>query len=212
MDKERKAEAPSESGPPDSLRPWLKRIGLGLLIIAALRLMTAVFFGRADDGAEIDAYRGVAVYNQVEVDSSGPRMHKAADGFVFGVKWSDTEFVRRFFHEVHGVDIAEQLGQSAEWFNDNLKHGAFNRTVGLLQYRNGGDEAPRTGDLIVLRRAGEARLGIICGIEDFDVEVIRQGARGGTRTTLTLRNDRDVYILDAPGGVLGWMRPRVEGP
>ena len=212
MDSGQQSERPENSEPAESLRPWLKRIGIGVMLIAALRLLTAVFFGRADAGAEIDAYRGVAVYNQVEVDSAGPEIHRAADGFVFGPKWSDAEFVRRFFHEVHGTDIAGQLSQSADWFNDDLKHGAFNRAVGLLQYRNGGDEAPRTGDLIVLRRAGAPQVGVICGIDDFDVEVIRQDARGGTRITLTLRNDRDVYILDAPGGVLGWMRPRIDGP
>ncbi len=160
-------------------------------------------------GDAIDSLNGVAVYYNGPVSNISGR-NRAADGYNIGLKYQCVEFVKRYYHDALKHKMPNAGGDAKDFFNQSLSDGAFNADRGLTQYKNGGPNCPRVGDLLVFAPTRSNRFGhvaIVSAVGDDFVEIIQQnpGPGGNTRERLELEKNGQKWKVDS-SRLYGWLR------
>jgi len=179
------------------------------ICIVCIVLTAAVVIGAVNEstvGAKLDAYRGVAVYDNGLIYSQSHGRHFAEDGYYYGKKWQCVEFVKRFCHQAHGHKMPDVWGHAKSFFDESVPHGELNQRRGLLQFRNGGNVYPKTGDLLVFTNGGYGHVAIICRVTTNDVQVIQQNVVGRSRQTFSLNWTPKSFHIGDSQPPAGWLR------
>lgn len=91
------------------------------------------------------------------------------------------------------------------FFDPKTKHGTLNKRRGLLQYTNGGSEAPRANDILVF----ESKFGhvaIVARAGENEIEVIQQNIYMTPRQCFALSASNGRYIIGEDRKPVGWWR------
>lgn len=177
---------------------------LGLFMVAG-----AWAFAASDDatiGVTLDEYRGVAVYSNGLIYSRSHGKHYGGDGYYYGQKWQCVEFVKRFFHRAHHHEMPDVWGHAKDFFDESIAQGRLNPARGLLQFRNGGDVYPKTGDLVVFTNGGFGHVAIISRVTTNEVEVIQQNVLGHPRQKFPLTWTPASFQIGDSYQPAGWLR------
>jgi hypothetical protein len=156
-------------------------------------------------GTAIETLDGVPVYDNGPIASLSHGHSYAADGTYFGRKWQPTEFVVRYLYRARGHVMPVGQGSPVSFFDDETPQGALNEKRGLLQFRQGGAERPRKGDLLVFGDpGGGGQVAIVAEVGDDFIEIVQQDA-SPPRLRLPMRIDGG-YWVRSPAPTLGWLR------
>jgi len=158
------------------------------------------------EGRAIARLDGVAVYDNGPLFTASHGRNRAVDGYYFGQKWQCVEFVKRYLYEARGHRMPEVMGHAISFFDLRTPHGAINAQRGMVQYRQGGDEPPTPGDLIVFSGVkGYGHVAIVAARGDGFIEVVQQN-KAPARERLTLRRTGKGYAVQSRLPALGWLR------
>src|SRR5690349_14800929 len=125
-----------------------RKVLLVCLVLTA-GIVTFVVWNSRRVGRVLDSYKGVQVYDNGLLFFRSYGKNYAPDGYYFGQKWQCVEFIKRFYYEAKGYQMPDVMGHAKSFFDENLADGMLNARRGLLQYRNGSTEKPRSDDLLV---------------------------------------------------------------
>jgi surface antigen len=189
------------------MRYWI----VGVLVILAVGIWVWVryFSVYGDGGARVlDRFDGVAVYDNGEDYVRSWGRHYAWSGYYYGQKWQCVEFVKRYFYQAKGHRMPEVMGHAIDFWDGSVGHGGMNEGRGLRQYVNGGDMAPREGDLIVIAWTRYGHVAIVSGVDEDGgyMEIVQQNVRGRTRERLAYFVEDGRHVVGEEGEVIGWMR------
>jgi len=191
-------------------RKWWISIG-GIAVIAAL---AGTIFLRGFDwpgspwaaGMPIEALNGVAVYDNGPIASVSHGRNAAPDGYYFGQKWQCVEFVKRYLYQARGHKMPDGMGDAASFFDPATPPGALNERRGLVQFRQGGPDAPIAGDLIVFDgAAGFGHVAIVAAAGEDFIEIVQQNA-APPRERMALKHSGNGYLVEGRLPALGWLR------
>ena len=137
-------------------------------------------------GTEIDKYNNVPVYfNSIPFTTDGTS--RAKDGYIFGKKYSNIEFINRYYYDIYN----QKLGLKKLNLSD-LKNG---EKIKNLYYFDGIENA-KSGDIIISKNVlGDEYMGIITKIEGNKIELIRQNFWKTSRITLDENKGDIIGIL-----------------
>lgn len=138
--------------------------------------------------------------------------HYAEDGYYYGQEWQCVEFVKRFFHQAHRHRMPDVWGHAKEFFDDAVPHGQVNSRRGLVQYRNGGAEPPRAGDLVVFTNGFYGHVAIVSALRSNQVEVIQQNILGRPRDLFPLKSRSNRFRVGDDYAPAGWLRVPAKTP
>lgn len=160
-------------------------------------------------GQVIDSYKGVKVYYNGRVSNVSGR-NTTKDGYNLGLKYQCVEFAKRFYYEAYNHKMPDSYGHARDFFDGSLAQGAYNKTRGMLQYRNGGNERPKANDLVIIGPSAFNKFGhlfIITKVTDSGVQFIQQnpGPSNPSRGTYPLFNSNGRWSINADD-VVGWLR------
>ena len=157
-------------------------------------------------GTVLDTYRGVEVYeNGPEITVSHGK-HYAAGGYYYGQKWQCVEYIKRFYHDAMKHEMPSVWGHARDFFDPAVGHGQMNAQRGLVQFENGGAEAPRVDDLIVFRNGSLGHVAIISKVTDDSIEVVQQNILGYPRARHALEERDGRYTVGTSNKPAGWLR------
>lgn len=157
-------------------------------------------------GIVIESLDGVPVYDNGPIFSMSHGKSFAADGTYFGQKWQCVEFVKRYLYQAKGYVMPNGMGNAISFFDEETPQGALNDKRGMLQFRQGGTEPPRKGDLIVFEGVtGFGHVAVIADVGADFVEIVQQNV-SPARARMPLRRIRGGYQVDSSSGTLGWLR------
>jgi surface antigen len=157
-------------------------------------------------GRKLDEFRGVAVYDNGPLIAKSHGRHFGGDGYYFGQKWQCVEYVKRFFHQAHDHRMPDVWGHAKEFFDDAVPWGQVSPRRGLVQFRNGGAEPPRAGDLVVFTNGFCGHVAIVCAVRSNEVEVIQQNTLGRPRDVFSLTSGKDRHQGGEEYAPAGWLR------
>jgi surface antigen len=158
-------------------------------------------------GDELDSYRDVEIhYNGKDFKTShGSRYSK--DGYYYGKSWQCVEFAKRFYFEAKGHRMPDVWGHARDFFNPEVPHGALNPQRGLVQFVNGGTEAPQVDDLVVFRGGSFGHVAIVSEVGDDYVELVQQNVGTNARDRWKLvRDGAGKFLIDGKRPPAGWLR------
>lgn len=180
--------------------------------IAAVAIAFAAGAVRADNaprvGDVVDSFNGVPVYyNGAIAHTAG--VHRAADGYVFGLRYQCVEFIKRYYYQRFRHRMPRPTGNARDYFDANVADGALNPARGLLQYRNGSRQGPQLEDILLLGPwPGNpyGHMAIVSAVNADSIEIIQQnpGPSGRSRRTFPLRVSESGIRVDQPR-VVGWL-------
>lgn len=163
---------------------------------------------REEIGKELDSYKGVKVFNNGAAYAEAYGKNYSKDGYFYGQKWQCVEFIKRFYYDAKEHKMPDVFGNAKDFFDENIRHGEFNKKRGLIQYKNGEDMKPQADDLIVFTDTKYGHVAIITEVTDKDIEFIQQNIYGKTRDKLKLSFKDGKYTIG--GGTqrspAGWLR------
>ena len=179
--------------------------------LTPLLFVVLVCFSSFTDGPKvgqvIDNFNGVPVFYNGHISNVIGR-HVSSDGYNFGLKYQCVEFVKRYYYLIYDHKMPNSYGHAKDFFDISINHGDYNRSRGLIQFRNAYDMSPQIGDILVYD-AGEMSLyghiAIISKVEDDYIEVVQQNWGEKSRQILPLVK-YDKYFTIADYDVLGWLR------
>ncbi len=128
------------------------------------------------------------------------------NGYNIGLNWQCVEFIKRYYLEHYNHEMPDSYGHAKSFFDKNLADGALNNKRELYQYRNGGVQPPKSGDIIVFAPTLLNRFGhvaIISKVEQSSIEYIGQNHSPFSKAHKTL-NRHEADVMDKR--VLGWLR------
>ncbi len=178
-----------------------------LLLLAAVTAHAQAAAPRVGD--VVDTFNEVPVYYNGTIGHvSG--VNRAADGYVFGLRYQCVEFIKRYYYQRFGHRMPKVTGNAREYFDASLPDGKLNPARGLLQYHNGSPQAPQLEDILVFGPwPGNpyGHMGIVSAVRPDSIEIIQQnpGPSGHSRRQLPL-------LVSASGAkvdnrrILGWLR------
>lgn len=157
-------------------------------------------------GTVLDSLDGVPVYANGLSFSTSHGRHYADDGYYFGQKWQCVEFIKRYLYVAKGHNLPNVWGHAKHFFDDKIAHGKMNPARGMLQFKQGGDELPRVGDLLVLDLTSFGHVAIISQVFSDQIEVVQQNS-GKTRAKLPLQKKAGAYYVGTRvSPARGWLR------
>lgn len=175
-----------------------------LIVIVGLTIVLALGYwvhGRCL-GMVIDEHNHVQVhYNGLNIAQSYGK-HYHADGYYFGHKWQCVEFVKRYYYLHLNHSMPDGWGHAKDFFDKDLKDGAFNKRRGLYQYTNGGKAKPQVDDLLVFNKGKYGHVAIVAEVGEDYVEIVQQNVFLNTRKRLNLEGT--LVASDNPPA--GWLR------
>lgn len=159
-------------------------------------------------GQVLDMWRGVPVRHNGEPYWRSVGAHSADSGYYYGKQWQCVEYVKRFYYDALGHEMPEVMGHARSFFDPEIAHGEMNQERNLVQFRNGGDEAPRVDDLIVWQQDTYGHVAIVCKVYEDAIEVIQQNVLSGTRSLFPMKKNEDgmVEIGHSDWKPAGWLR------
>lgn len=160
-------------------------------------------------GDRLDSLNHVIVYYNGGMGNVSGR-NTSPDGYNIGLKYQCVEFVKRYYYEHYKHKMPNAYGNAIDFFNKELKDGAFNKDRGLIQYTNPSKSKPQVGDLIIMDATWTNEYGhvvIVSNVTEDEVEIIQQNAGNPD-------HPRDVFDLEQNDGlweidhsrILGWLR------
>jgi hypothetical protein len=170
---------------------------------------TWYFFPDFAIGQAIDSLDGVYVYYNGETGNVRGR-NRAPDGYNLGLQYQCVEFVKRYYYERFRHKMPEAAGHARDFFDPRVKDGAINPARNLRQYRNGGRQKPRAGDLLVFGPTAKNPYGhvaIVSKADGDEVELVQQngGAWVRPRQRLDLEKTGSGWRINEKN-LLGWLR------
>lgn len=157
-------------------------------------------------GTQIEALGGVPVFDNGPFAAVSHGRSETPDGYAFGLKWQSDEFARRYLLKARGHRMPDTGGTAQSLFDSDTPQGALNERRGLAQYRQGGMDAPRPGDLVVFADDdGLGHVAIIASVGEDFVEVVQQNAKPA-RERLPLVHAGSGYRIGGARPALGWLR------
>lgn len=185
---------------------------IGICILVAV---LAIFINKenkhsvAKIGQVIDNFNGVKVYyNGPYSNISGRNWTK--DHYNLGLKYQCVEFVKRYYYENLNHKMPESYGHAKDFFDKNIKDGAFNKRRGLNQYTNSSKAKPKVNDLLIFSGTVFNKFGhvaIISKVKEDEIEIIQQNAGSSTnsRETFSIERKKSKWTIDNYR-ILGWLR------
>ena len=160
-------------------------------------------------GVKVDAYNGVAIYDNGSVRNVSGR-NVTADGYNLGLKYQCVEFVKRFYYEYYDHKMPDSYGHARDFFNHSVPDGGYNKQRALTQYAQGSSTKPKSNDLIIFGPTPYNEFGhvaIVSKVKSNQIEIAQQNPGRGN-------SSRALYSLSNSGGkwsignqyVLGWLR------
>ena len=163
-----------------------------LTLMGSLRL-----YYRKQIGNVIDEYGGIPVYfNSIPFTTQGENM--APDGYEFGKKFENIEFIKRFYYKEYGRKIPVET--VAELYNPKLNSGEKNIAINLYQYSD--DSIPEIGDIILSKTPFGEYAGIVTKVTDDSVEIVRQNFWKETRKRFKIISENGNLKVDGITGRL----------
>ena len=157
-------------------------------------------------GTAIETLNGVPVFDNGPLASVSHGRSEGPGGYAFGLKWQSDEFARRYLLKARGHRMPDAGGTAASLFDVDTPQGALNERRGLIQYRQGGTDAPRPSDVIVFEDdASAGHVAVIAAVGEDFVEVVQQNARPA-RERLPLSQVDGGYRIGGGRSALGWLR------
>lgn len=157
-------------------------------------------------GEVLATYKDVSVYHNGDDYAKSYGKNYAKDGYYYGEKWQCVEFVKRFYHDALKHSMPDGYGNAKNFFDDNVAHGEINKTRGLRQYKNGGDEKPMPDDLIVFNDTGFGHVVIITSVTDDKIGIIQQNYFGVAEDKYKLVKNGNNYTIGDKRKPAGWLR------
>ena len=197
----------------------LKKILKVFLVLLSLLFITYFLFFKAAYpphvllhswriGDSLDAYNGVAVYNNgANYPQSHGRHYTADRSYYFGKKWQCVEFVKRYYYIALSHRMPDGFGHAKDFFDAETEHGGFNARRGLLQYSNGKNEKPMPNDLLVFN-GSFGHVAIVTRVTGNEVEVIQQNIFMRPRETFRLVRSNGNWTVGEDKKPLGWLRKK----
>jgi len=139
-------------------------------------------------GEILETFNGVHVRYNPGLNSCGTGRHRSSSGYSYGLRWQCVEFVRRYYAQALGHEMPEMWGDARDYFNKAVPHGGLNRKWDLVQFKNGGTEKPKVGDLLVFPEWVEryGHVSIVAEVSSGEITAIQQNLEAGPRTVHTL--------------------------
>lgn len=156
-------------------------------------------------GTVIDEYKNIAVYSNGKNYMSSHGLNYSSDDYYFGYKWQCVEYVKRFYYEIYGHKMPDGAGNAKYFYNPILDQGELNKQRGLTQYKNGGDEKPRPGDLLVFTDGAYGHVAIVSDVGKEWLEVIQQNSEF-PREIYEIRIENGNYTIIGEREPAGWLR------
>lgn len=159
-------------------------------------------------GQKLDSLNGVYVYYNGGVDNVEER-NVTDGGYNLGLKYQCVEFAKRYYYEYYHHEMPDSYGHARDFFDPNVKDGAFNKKRALLQYTNPSSVKPQVGDLLIFDgHAGNpyGHVAIVSAVYEKEIELIQQnpGPFASSRVKLGLDFVNNTYIVDNER-LLGWL-------
>ncbi|MEM6884683.1 MAG: CHAP domain-containing protein [Verrucomicrobiota bacterium] len=207
------------------MRRWYwMLVSLGLLWAALVSLYALVTFvghfhpGRAvfkesvrpapEVGEIVDSWRGVPVRYNGKPYWRSVGKHSSESGYYYGKQWQCVEYIKRFYFDALGHEMPEVMGHAESFFDPEVPHGELNPERELMQFRNGGNEAPQVDDLIVWQQDVYGHVAIVSKVTEDQIEVVQQNVISGTRQNLRLEKTAEGKFWLGPleWRPAGWLR------
>lgn len=157
-------------------------------------------------GRVIGEYKGAQVHENGNIFYRSHGKNFAEDGYYYGQKWQCTEFVKRFYHVAKAHKMPDVWGHAKDYFDPAVPHGEMNVRRNMLQFRNGGNEAPRPDDLLVFTGTKYGHVAIVSDIKEDKVVIVQQNIFGRPKDIYRLKVTDGNYFIDHPRIPAGWLR------
>ena len=158
-------------------------------------------------GSVIDSYKGVATYSNGKEYTKNYGKSYSKDGYYYGYKWQCVEHVKRFYYEAKNHKMPDGYGNAKDFFDEAVPQGQLNKKRGLVQYRNGGNEAPKADDLIVFNDTKYGHVAIVSEVGEDYVEIIQQNVYEKPRVRYQLVCKEGKYYIEGRKPA-GWLREK----
>lgn len=159
-------------------------------------------------GSVIDSYKDVNVYyNGIDYAKDYGKNY-SNDGYYYGYKWQCVEYVKRFYYDAKKHNMPDGYGNAKDFFDKNVKQGELNKTRGLYQYINGGNEKPKADDLIIFTDTKYGHVAIITQVGEDYIEIIQQNKGSKTRDRYKLKINNSKYTIGEKRKPAGWLRKK----
>lgn len=181
------------------------------LTVALLKLKSPNASLNHSFGDKLDSLNGVYVYYNGSVSTVKGR-NLAPGGYNLGLKYQCVEFVKRYYYEVYNHKMRNSYGHAKDFFNKQLKDGAYNSERGLLQFTNPSSSKPQVNDLVVFKGNvfnAFGHVAIVSKVEDNRLEIIQQnvGRFGNTRAFYKLLHNKGKWRIKSED-LVGWLRKK----
>ncbi len=170
------------------LKRLLQIMVLLLALLGSLRL-----YYRKQIGSVIDEYKGVPVYFNSVPFYRGIE-NTASDGYEFGKKYENFEFIKRYYYNNYKHKIVET--NIDHLYDLGLKNGEFNKKNGLYQYSKVSNIQPKIGDIVLCKNMFGIYGGIVTEVGKNSVQIIRQNFWKNTRETIQIEFKNDNWIME----------------
>ncbi len=162
-------------------------------------------------GQVVDSYNGVEVFYNGNVSNVYGR-NVAPDGYNLGLKYQCVEFGKRYYYEYFNHKMPDSYGHAKDFYDYGLNDGAFNRTRGLHQYKNGGKYKPKQNDMLVYgpsRFNSFGHLAIVTKVNSSSVDIIQQnpGLNNPNRETIPFSQNNGRWKINDQY-IVGWLRKK----
>jgi len=157
-------------------------------------------------GDSIDAYNGIAVYNNgVDYSKSSGKHYNKDSSFYYGKKWQCVEYIKRYYHDHLLFTMTDGMGHAKDFFDPAVKQGGLNKRRGLLQFKNDDTEKPKVNDILVF--GGKyGHVAIVTNVSGNEVEVIQQNIYMQPREKFKLAVKNGICSIGDKRKPNGWLR------
>ncbi len=166
-------------------------------------------YSSGKEGKVIDKLNGVKIYYNGKVSKVSGR-NVTSDGYNLGLKYQCVEFVKRYYYEYYNHKMPNSYGNAKDFVNPNVYNGNLNKDRGLIQFKNGGNDSPQIGDLIVFGATPYNRFGHVAIVSNFKtnkIQIAQQnpGANNPSREWIPLSKGDGKFFLNHQY-IIGWLR------
>jgi CHAP domain len=159
-------------------------------------------------GSKIDSFHNVPIYYNGENFKRAIGRSLTEDGYNLGLKFQCVEFIKRYYYKVHGHKMPNAFGHAKDFFDKSLADRAFNKSRGLMQYRNVREYMPKVEDILVYDAYPGNKFGhvaIVSDVSEEEIEIVQQNMGKKTRVRIPLVRFQQYWTV-ADYHVLGWLR------
>lgn len=157
-------------------------------------------------GDILHTHNGVHIYENGDDYTVSHSKHFSADGYYYGHQWQCVEFIKRYYFDAHQHRMPNVMGHAKDFFSTSTKHGEINPERAMLQYKNGGNEAPQVDDLLVWNEGNYGHVAIISEVKQDSVTIVQQNVKGKATQSLSLARFRGHYLISEGNPPAGWLR------